>query len=63
MFKSIYILEPLTDGCIDWIDANIFKGDWQPYAGQVVVEHRYIEDIVEALSFNGFKYQQDFLVH
>jgi hypothetical protein len=58
--KSIYILEPLSDKCIDWVESNVLVGDFQPYRGEVVIEHRFVEDIWEALQFNGFRPNVDF---
>lgn len=49
---SIFILQPLTPAAREWVSEHI-ADDAQWWAGGVVVEHRYIADIVEGALSDG----------
>jgi hypothetical protein len=52
---SIFLLIPHSESALDWIEQNIGKDNgFQPYWPTVVVEHRYIMDIVASLREEGF---------
>jgi hypothetical protein len=52
---SIFLLIPHSESALDWIEQNIGKDNaFQPYWPTVVVEHRYIMDIVANLHEEGF---------
>ncbi len=45
---TIYILVPNTESAQEWVDDNI-EDNYQPWAGGVVVGHRYIVDLSEGI--------------
>jgi len=49
---SLYLLSPLTDVGAEWIFEHIPE-DAQTWGDAVVVEHRYIFDIVEGAQADG----------
>ena len=51
---SIFLIRPLTESARAWIEENIdAAGNFQPYWPSVVVEHRYIADILEGIRNDG----------
>lgn len=51
---SIVLLTPCSDAAREWIDEHIGQDNgYQPYFPTVVVEHRYIADIVERIQNDG----------
>jgi hypothetical protein len=50
---SIYIFTPLTPAARDWV-AEFLPEDAQRWAGGVVIEHRYISDVVMGAQRDGF---------
>ena len=53
---SIFLLAPQTPAGRDWIDQNIGQDNgFQPYYPTVLVEHRYVGDIVEGMVAGGLE--------
>jgi len=51
---SIFPLRPLTDVACSWVDQNIGRDNgFQPYWPNVVIEHRYVTDILEGIKSEG----------
>lgn len=51
---SIFLLRPLTPSATSWIEEHIGQENgYQPYFPTVVVEHCYIDNIVEGLQNYG----------
>jgi hypothetical protein len=51
---SIFLLKPLTPSATSWVEEHIGQGNgYQPYLPTVVVEHRYIADIVAGIQNDG----------
>jgi hypothetical protein len=51
---SISILNPLTPSAVGWVEEHIGPDNgFQPYFPVVVVEHRYIAEIVEGIQNDG----------
>jgi hypothetical protein len=51
---SIFLLKPLTPSATSWIEEHIGQENgYQPYFPAVIVEHRYIADIVEGIQNDG----------
>ena len=51
---SIFLLRPLTSSATSWIEEHIGQDNgYQPYFPTVVVEHRYIADIVAGIQGDG----------
>jgi hypothetical protein len=51
---SIFLLIPQSTSARIWIDDHIGKGNgYQPHYPTVVIEHRYIADIVEGIVADG----------
>lgn len=51
---SIFILRAHTDECQEWIDSHVGNDQTQTFGSGIVVEHRYIQDIVNGLENEGF---------
>jgi hypothetical protein len=51
---TIYLLRPKTDAARTWIEENIGE-DAQTFGEAVVVEHRYIADIVAGIREEGLR--------
>ena len=55
---SIFLLRPLTPSATSWIEEHIGQDNgFQHYFPTVVVEHRYIADIVEGIQSDGLAVQ------
>jgi hypothetical protein len=51
---SIFLLKPLTPSAITWVEEHIGQDNgYQPHFPAVVVEHRYIADIVAGIQNDG----------
>jgi hypothetical protein len=51
--SSIFLLTPNSESAKEWVDENIdSEAMW--WGNSVVVEHRYIRDIVDGLLNDGF---------
>jgi hypothetical protein len=54
--SSIFLLRPYTDAGRRWVEENIgSENGYQPYWPTVVVEHRYIGDIVAGIQNDGLE--------
>jgi hypothetical protein len=51
---SIFLLQPCTDAARSWVD-EFLPEDRTEFAGAVVVEHRYIADIVHGIRRDGLE--------
>jgi len=51
---SLYLLHPTTRRGQRWVDEHI-SDDRQEWAGAIVVEHRYIGDIVRGALADGLR--------
>ena len=57
-YFSIFLLKPLTESARVWLEENITADNgFQPYWPTVVVEHRYIANIVEGIRNDGLAVQ------
>jgi hypothetical protein len=55
---SIFLLRPQNEQAVAWADQHIgSKNGFQPYWPTVVVEHRYIADIVAGIQNDGLAVQ------
>jgi hypothetical protein len=55
---SIFLLRPLTASATSWVEKHIGEDNgYQPYFPTLVVEHRYIADIVEGIQNDGLAVQ------
>jgi hypothetical protein len=52
---SIFLLSPQTDPARIWIDEHINREGFQPYWPVVVIEHRYVSDIVAGIQNDGLE--------
>jgi hypothetical protein len=51
---SVFLLKPLTPSATSWIEEHIGQDNrYQPYFPTVVVEHRYIADIIAGIQDDG----------
>ena len=53
---------PKSKDCRTWLFDNLILAEAQFWGKGIVVEHRYIEDIIKAMRNEGFKDGQDFEV-
>ena len=51
---SIFLLRPITPSAFEWVREHI-PDDAQYFGNAVVVEHRYIEDIVDGIQNDGLE--------
>jgi hypothetical protein len=51
---TIFLLQPLTPAANSWVDEHLPQ-DHLTFAGAVVVEHRYIADIVRGATADGLR--------
>lgn len=49
---SIFLLHPLSESARDWIEEYLPE-DRMTFGGAIVVEHRYIADIVRGAQLDG----------
>lgn len=55
---SIFLLKPLTPSATSWVEEHIGQDNgYQPHFPTIVVEHRYIADIVEGIHNDGLAVQ------
>ena len=54
---SIFLLRPLTAKAKSWVEEHIGDNGYQPYYPTVVVEPRYIADIVTGIQNDGLAVQ------
>ncbi|MGD0627404.1 MAG: hypothetical protein ABSB32_22220 [Thermodesulfobacteriota bacterium] len=58
---SVYLITPVTTECGDWLRQNVSED--AIYLGHsLAVEHRCVEELVEALIQDGFEPEQDFRI-
>ena len=50
--RSVYLLRPCSDAAIEWVNEYLPE-DRLDFCGAVVVEHRYISDIVDGFLADG----------
>jgi hypothetical protein len=50
---SIFLLRPLTPAAKAWVEEHIGDNGYQPYYPTVVVEHRFIADIIHGAQADG----------
>ncbi len=56
--SSIFLLRPQNEQAVSWVNAHIgSENGFQPYWPTVVVEHRYIADIVAGIQTDGLAVQ------
>ena len=51
---SIYLLKPNSEAAKEWVTESISE-DHIEFGGAIVVEHRYIWDIIEAIQTGGME--------
>ena len=60
--QSVFAIEPISSAARDWIRDSLLLGSWQWVGNSVVVEHRYIADIIAGMLESGLKQFVDFRV-
>lgn len=61
--KTVYQIFPKTKKCLNWINENVYTESWQWLGKSLVIEYRFIQDIYEGLTQNGFKLDKDFSIN
>ena len=55
---SVYLLNPVSEAAKIWVEENIGQDNgFQPYWPTVVIEHRYIADVVAGIQAEGYTVQ------
>ena len=55
------LLQAISERCKQWFDENVCSDGFQPYYPiSIVVESRYLEDILDGLTGEGFVYNEDY---
>ena len=54
---SLFLLQPLTPAAVSWVEENIMN-DRMTFGFAIVVEHRYIADIVRGAVSDGLVVSQ-----
>jgi hypothetical protein len=49
---SIFLVRPVSSAATEWLRENVAE-DSQWFGGALVVEHRYISDLVEGMKLHG----------
>lgn len=53
---SVYLLRPRNESARIWIDQHIGPNNgFQPYYPTIVIEHRYVADILEGIAADSFE--------
>ena len=60
--QTIFYLTPRTDEARNWIEENVHYESYQILGNSVVVEHRYIADIVAGMMEARLVVNKDFSV-
>ena len=56
---SVYLLKPLSRAAEIWVEENIGQDNgFQPYWPTVVIEHRYIAEVVSGIQAVGYTVQR-----
>jgi len=56
---SVYLLKPLSRAAEIWVEENIRQDNgFQPYWPTVVIEHRYIANVVSGIQAKGYTVQR-----
>lgn len=58
--RTVFLLEPITEGAKAWIEANV--DSMQVFGNAIAIEHRYVADIVSGLLEAGYFPHRDFTV-
>lgn len=53
-FCTLYLLRPLTPAAFEWVEEHLPE-DRMKFSGAVVVEHRYVADIVRGAMADGLE--------
>jgi hypothetical protein len=55
-YGSIFLLRPKNEQAVAWVEEHIGQDNgYQPYFPTVVVEHRFIADIVDGIQDAGME--------
>jgi len=60
--QTVYTLEPITKEAKIWVGENVQAEPYQWLGSNLVIEHRYIADIVAGMIEEGFLPNKDFRV-
>lgn len=54
---SIVVLHPGNDAASNWIDNHLYTEQTQWWGGGIVIERRYVEDILDGIDSEGLTVQ------
>jgi len=52
---SIFLVEPITPAGKQWLEESVITSDTLTWGRAIVVEHRYIRDIVDGARADGLE--------
>lgn len=52
---TIFLVRPLTPLAESWLDSHVDQEDAQHFGNALVVEHRYVQDLVAGMQADGLK--------
>ena len=52
---TLYRLEPKTDLARAWVEEHVSQEGFQPEWPMVMVEHRYIDEIIQGMQADGLE--------
>ena len=56
---SIFFFDPVSDEAVDWITRFVSQEGYQPYWPTVLVEHRYVQGLVNAAINDGLEVEYE----
>ena len=59
---TVYLVEPITDRCRDWVVENVHIEGWMWMGKMFAVEHGYIDSLIAGMLDEGFVEEEDFQV-
>jgi len=58
--QTVYGLTPVSEEAKQWIDDNVASEPWQWLGRSLVIENRYLADIIEGMVNDGLQPNIDF---
>ena len=61
--NTVYMLEPITENCKEFIDENVEIEGWQYLGNAFGVGQHFIDGLVDLLEDNGLLQGKDFVIY
>ena len=56
---TVTSITPLSDACREWLEENVAIEPWQRFGTSIAVEPRYVEQLAETMTEEGFVMESD----